>query len=153
PVTLPPGRARLATRPRLTGSSAMPNRIGIVVVAALAASAARALPGAAITLTRRRTSSAASSGSPIEAAFGPAELDPDVLAFDVAFFIQTSTIYAQMGCSRSRRLKAEKSDYRHRRLLRARRERPCPALPSSVTNWRRLRSGMGSQPAVPAYSR
>src|SRR5262249_29996066 len=64
-------------------------------------------------------------GKPIEPAFGPAELDPHVLAFDVALFIQTSTICAQMGRSRSRRLKAEKSDHRHSRLLLpARRERP-----------------------------
>src|SRR5262245_46654292 len=40
PVALPPGRARLATRPNLTGSSPTPKTIGIVVVAALAASAA-----------------------------------------------------------------------------------------------------------------
>jgi hypothetical protein len=32
-----PGRARLATRPSLTGSSTTPNTIGIVAVAALAA--------------------------------------------------------------------------------------------------------------------
>ena len=36
PVTLPPGRLRLATRPFLTGSPPLPNTIGIVVVAALA---------------------------------------------------------------------------------------------------------------------
>jgi hypothetical protein len=36
PVGLPPGRAKLATRPNLTGSSATPKTIGIVVVAALA---------------------------------------------------------------------------------------------------------------------
>src|SRR6266571_2093230 len=36
PVRFPPGRARLATRPNLTGSSPTPNTIGIVVVAALA---------------------------------------------------------------------------------------------------------------------
>src|SRR5262249_40628615 len=35
PVTLPPGRARLATRPILTGSWATMNTMGIVVVAAL----------------------------------------------------------------------------------------------------------------------
>src|SRR5262245_34128252 len=34
PVALPPGPARLATRPNLTGSSAMPKTIGIVAVAA-----------------------------------------------------------------------------------------------------------------------
>ena len=40
PVALPPGRARLATRPSLTGSSAELKTIGIVVVADLAARAA-----------------------------------------------------------------------------------------------------------------
>ena len=40
PVTLPPGRLRLATRPSLTGSCHRTKTIGIVVVAALAASAA-----------------------------------------------------------------------------------------------------------------
>src|SRR6516164_4889171 len=54
PVALPPGRARLATRPSLTGSRPMPKAIGIVVVAALAATAG-ASPTAAITATRRRT--------------------------------------------------------------------------------------------------
>jgi hypothetical protein len=45
PVALPPGRARLATRPSLTGSSPIPNAIGIVVVAALAAWAPAVKPG------------------------------------------------------------------------------------------------------------
>ena len=40
PVTLPPGRAKLATRPLPTGSRPATNTIGMVVVAALAASAA-----------------------------------------------------------------------------------------------------------------
>ena len=52
PVALPPGRARLVTRPSLTGSSLTPKTIGIVVVAALAASAAAARRGVAITATR-----------------------------------------------------------------------------------------------------
>ena len=39
PVRLPPGRARLATRPSLTGSSPTRKTIGMVVVAALAANA------------------------------------------------------------------------------------------------------------------
>ena len=43
PVRLPPGRARLATRPSLTGSSATTKTMGIVVVAALAANAAAEL--------------------------------------------------------------------------------------------------------------
>src|SRR5262245_16420746 len=58
PVALPPGRARLATRPSLTGSSPTPKTIGIVAVATLAASDAGLLPGVAITATRRRTRSA-----------------------------------------------------------------------------------------------
>src|SRR5262249_21113526 len=49
-VTLPPGRLRLATKPSLTGSPPLANTIGIVVVAALAASTA-GVAGAAITVT------------------------------------------------------------------------------------------------------
>jgi hypothetical protein len=54
-------RARLATRPSFTGSSPTPNTIGIVVVAVLAASAAR-LPAVVMTATRRRTRSVMSAG-------------------------------------------------------------------------------------------
>ena len=50
PVALPPGRARLATSPSATGSAAVEKTIGIVVVAALAASA-DCVPAAAITAT------------------------------------------------------------------------------------------------------
>src|SRR5262245_8769915 len=62
PGQVPPGRARLATRPSLTGSSPTPKTIGIVVVAALAASAAALPAGVAITATRRRARSAISAG-------------------------------------------------------------------------------------------
>jgi hypothetical protein len=37
PVTLPPGRLKLSTRPALTGSPPTPNTIGMVAVAAFAA--------------------------------------------------------------------------------------------------------------------
>src|SRR5262249_41850017 len=57
-----PRRARLATRPCLTGSSGTPKTIGIVWVAAFAATAV-ALPIVAITLTWRRISVANNSGS------------------------------------------------------------------------------------------
>jgi len=60
PVTLPPGRLRLATQPSCTGSRLVVNTIGIVVVAALAGD--NATPFAAITSTLRRTKSAASAG-------------------------------------------------------------------------------------------
>ena len=51
PVTLPPGRLKLATRPSLIGSLPMPKTTGMVVVAALAAIAAGVLPGVAMTAT------------------------------------------------------------------------------------------------------
>src|SRR6266481_9397548 len=53
PVALPPGRLRLGTRPIATGSLPIAKTIGMVVVAALAASDADVLPGVAITATRR----------------------------------------------------------------------------------------------------
>src|SRR6516162_7848472 len=57
-----PGRLRLATRPNATGSVPTVKTIGMVLVAAFAASDAR-VPLATITATRRRTRSAASAGS------------------------------------------------------------------------------------------
>jgi len=62
PVTLLSGRLRLATRPIWAGSPAVLKTIGIVVVAAFAASAEVPL-GVAMTATCRRTRSAAKSGS------------------------------------------------------------------------------------------
>ena len=60
--------------------------IGIVDVAALAASAA-GLPGVAITATRRRTSQPPVSAADLSA-FRPAVFDRHVLAFDIASFAQ-----------------------------------------------------------------
>src|SRR5438128_7482533 len=62
PVALPPGRLRLATRPSATGSEPVPKTIGMLEVAALAATAPAVLTGTAITATCRRTRSAANSG-------------------------------------------------------------------------------------------
>ena len=70
PVTLPPGRARLSTRPAATGSEPLAITIGIVVVAFLTANAT----GVAVTTIRstlRRTSSAASSGRRSGPLFSP----------------------------------------------------------------------------------
>src|SRR4030095_9194145 len=58
PVTLPPGRARLAVRPAATGSAAFVTTMGIVVVALLAANAG-GVPVTTIRSTFRRTRSAA----------------------------------------------------------------------------------------------
>jgi outer membrane receptor protein involved in Fe transport len=62
PVTFPPGRESVATRPSFTGSEAVKKMMGIVVVAALAASAAGVLI-VAITATPRKISSANISGN------------------------------------------------------------------------------------------
>src|SRR5262249_15109231 len=124
PVALPPGRLRLATKPSLTGSPATPNTIGIVVVAALAASPAAVVPGVAITLTCRRTRSATSSGKRIILTVGPAEFGDHVPALD-------KTAISKPLPERCNHLRAfpggchvEKSYHRHCRLLRACRERP-----------------------------
>ena len=86
PVTLPPGRLRLATRPVLTGSMPVVKTIGIVAVAALATGAA--MPFAMITATWRRTRSAAIPGSRSSLKVGPAILDGDVLTLDETGLVQ-----------------------------------------------------------------
>ena len=77
PVTLPPGRARLATRPSPTGSTLLVTTIGIVVVAFLAADAA----GPDVTTIRStlsRTKSAASKGRRIKLLLGKPVLDGEI---------------------------------------------------------------------------
>ena len=63
PITLPPGRLRLATRPSFMGSLPVSKTIGMVRVAALAASAEGSPPVAAITTTCRLIKSATSAGN------------------------------------------------------------------------------------------
>src|SRR5262249_24880308 len=62
PVTLPPGRLRLATKPVLTGSLPVTNTIGIVMLAAFAACTTETV-FPTINATCRATRSAASPGS------------------------------------------------------------------------------------------
>src|SRR5215470_3644728 len=54
----------------------------------------------------------------------PAILDHDILALDVAGFANALPECGQIACTISKRRAAEESNHRHRRLLRARRERP-----------------------------
>ena len=61
-MTLPPGRARLATSPTVTGSLMAVKTIGIVEVAAFAASAAERLPLDTIKSTLRPTKSVGECG-------------------------------------------------------------------------------------------
>ena len=62
---------------------------------------------------------------PIELIVGPAVFDRHVLALDIAALLQGLAKYAQIvRVRRVRRCGAEEPDHRHRRLLRARCERP-----------------------------
>src|SRR5262245_39037367 len=54
----------------------------------------------------------------------PAILDHNILALDVAGFTKALPECGQIACTIRKRRAAEESDRRHRRLLRARRERP-----------------------------
>src|SRR4029453_8154187 len=63
PVTLPPGRAKLATRPLPMGSAAINMTMGILAVACLAAWTGASPPAAAMISTGRPTSSTASAES------------------------------------------------------------------------------------------
>src|SRR5262249_15946713 len=120
PVTLPPGRLRLVTRPAWTGSAAVPKTIGMVAVAALAANAAALSAGAARTATWRRIRSAANSGSRsrslLAQRYSIATLRPG--------FGQAATEGRHPRCRLLGRTSKERTDHRHRLLLRARRERP-----------------------------
>ena len=121
PVTLPPGRLRLATRPSLTGSPPVAKTIGTVVVAALAASAPGVLP--TITETCRRSKVGHETGQPVELVVGVPLLDRDVAALDKSFMPNPWRRAATNARPVGRRA-TQKSNHRHRRLLRARHERP-----------------------------
>src|SRR5262249_33430148 len=79
PVRFPPGRARLATRPTLTGSSPVMKTMGIVDVAALAANI-EGIPAGVITATKISRQHWQS----IKLILGPAVLDRHILAHDIA---------------------------------------------------------------------
>jgi hypothetical protein len=135
PFALPLGRARLVTRPSLTGSSLAENTIGIVVVAALSASAERAFP-AAITATCRRTRSAASAAR--RSTIRPAEQDGYILALDKAIFFEALPKLAQAIRDRFRRQAVKEPDHRHRRCCAcAATGHAATAPPNRLTNSRR----------------
>ena len=80
-MTLPPGRARLATRPAPTGSGTFVITMGMVVVAFFAANAA-VVPATTIRSTLRRTKSAASSGRRSGFCSRKPVLDGDILSLN-----------------------------------------------------------------------
>jgi len=81
PVTLPPGRARLATKSKPTGSLVFVITMGMVVVAFFAANAG-GVPETTIRSTLRRTTSAANSGQALWRSLGESVLDGDILSLD-----------------------------------------------------------------------
>jgi hypothetical protein len=122
PVALPPGLARLETKPSRTGSSPLRNVIGIVLVAA----SAGAIDG--LLATDHRYPAADQVGGerrqPVIDIVRPAILDRDVLAFGKAGFLEA---LLERGRHRAVTLggrAVEKSDHGQRRLLRQRGERP-----------------------------
>ena len=106
------------------GSSPLVNTIGIVVVTALAASAAAISTrrGDHVDLTANQISR--QPRQTVGLTVRPARFDGDVLPLDVARFVQAFSECIRIGRESYRRLPAEKSDHRHRRLLRTRCERP-----------------------------
>ena len=139
PVRLPPGRARLATRPSLTGSSRDHEDDGDRRGRRLGRERRRGTSGRgdhgdlpANQIGRQRRQS-------IQLILGPAVFDRHVLALDIAGVLQALAKSAQTVRERVRRCGVEEPDHRHRRLLRARRERPrAPRRRASAMNSRRL---------------
>src|SRR5262249_53340300 len=155
PVALPSGRLRLATRPISTGSPPGRKTVGIVEVAAFAAYAA-AFETAYRTVTLRLTSSVANAGR--RSGWSPAQ----------RYSISTFWPSTYPASARLRRKTAgyavRESDEAPLRYpitgiaaccARAASGPAAAAPPSSVRNWRRLRSSMGfsRKAAVPAYRR
>ena len=97
PVTLPPGRLRLETRPSLTASPPIENTIGMVAVAGFGGK------------WRRRALDRNDHGHPaanqvgrqcwqsVEATLRPAVFDRDVAALDIAGFVEASPDARQVG--------------------------------------------------------
>ena len=128
--------------------------MGIVVVAALAAKAEAVLPVAAITATSPANQIGRQCRQPIDLILRPAVYDRQVLALDIAGLLQALAKCAQTVRDRVRRCGVEEPDHRHRRLLRARRERPrsrraaekrdeLAPLHHSITSSARSRNGSG----------
>ena len=134
PVRLPPGRARLATRPIATGSPSVWKTTGIVEVACFAASAEASPPSVTITSTLRPTRSAAKAGS---RSSGPPPSDIRSQRFVPRRSRFRSAPRGKRRASAEpgvvRRGGGEEADHRHRLLLRARRWWAPPATPASKT--------------------
>ena len=137
PVALPPGRLRLATKPRRLDHPH--RRIRSDVAVRPCCNGPSLLPGRRSSLPRCTQSVCRSQIGRI-GSFRPAEFQPQVLSFD------NPPRAGLCGKRRSAGFRSgdqsrnhKEADRRIRSLLRARRERPCAAAPpSSVMNSRRV---------------
>src|SRR5262245_31767233 len=124
PVTLPPGRARLGTRPVPIGSFAAANTIGTTDVTCFAASTAHSRRYDHIDLESDEL-----SGNLAEAlgtSLRPTILDRQGATLDPAEFAQSLNKGGDPCTPGGRRSRSKEPNDRHLRwLLRARRERPC----------------------------
>ena len=139
PVTLPPGRARLSTKPAPTGSMIVTNMIGTVRVVCCNAAMAAAPSGHDDVRGKRDQFRHVSAG--VAGVCAPASLDAAVAAVGPAELLQR--LYERRFAGLSFRIVRgrvhEHADAPHAlSLLRPRRERPCCAAPPrSVMNSRR----------------
>ena len=112
----------------------MPKTTGMLIVAAFAATAAAALPGAAMTATWRRTNSAANSGNRVLSFSADRNSSATFRPSSIAHFAQSLTEGRNGICDGRKRPRIQNADHRHLRLLRGRR---AAAPLSSVMNSRR----------------
>ena len=123
PVTLPPGRFKLATRPTVTGSALVLKTIGMVVVAALAASAEAVVGGSDYgDLALNQVCN--QHRKPVRMVFCPPAFNRYILAFDKRGLVQAPMKRGQGLPGITGRFPFEEANDRHLCLLRARRERP-----------------------------
>src|SRR5262249_60890794 len=124
PWIIPPGRLSLAPSPSARGSQPIVKTIGSVVVARLAARAVGSPPVEAITANLTLDQLSRQHRQSVALTLCPAPFDRNISAFRIASFIETLPKRGNCVGQRVRRLGIEKTDHRHRRLLRARREWP-----------------------------
>src|SRR5215510_11454842 len=111
PVRLPPGRARLETRPVRSGNAVRLKTIGMVVVACFAARLA-GVPAVQMTSTLSSTSARASRSSR-GVTLCPARLDSDVPPFDVTELRKALSERFEFGGTCRRRSVREPADTPH----------------------------------------
>src|SRR6516225_571194 len=90
PVTLPPGRLMLATRPRSTGLSLLVKTIGIVLVACMATSAELLPAGCGDHGDLTSNEISCDRRHPIQSSLRPVIFDCDVLTIPVTGLVQAT---------------------------------------------------------------